>query len=72
MHAALALAEMRDTALVVTEDLHLDMASARDELLYIDVAAPECGLRLRLATLKRRVDLFVGQYHTGAATAAAG
>src|SRR5262249_59832930 len=41
LHAALALAEVRDGAGVVTEDLHLDMTGPGQELLDVDVTATE-------------------------------
>ena len=46
---ALALAEMHDVAVVVAEDLELDVARVLEILLDVDVAVAERGLGLRAA-----------------------
>ena len=46
MHRTIALAE-RDDAVAVAGDLHLDMASRRDEPLYEQALRPEAALGLR-------------------------
>ena len=38
---------MRDVAGAVAEDLHLDVARARDQLLHVELVAAERGARLR-------------------------
>ncbi len=53
LHRAVALEEMDDRAVLVGEDLHLDMAGALDQLLEIDLVAAEGGLGLA----PRRVDV---------------
>ena len=54
LDAAFALAQMRDGAGAVAEDLHLDVAGAGQELLDVDVAAAERGLGLGPAALVGR------------------
>ena len=48
LHRAVAFEEMDDRAMLVGEDLHLDMTGALDQLLEIDVVLAEGGLRLAL------------------------
>ena len=45
----IALAEMHDVAVLVGEDLHLDVARSLDELLHVDHVVAEAGHRFRLA-----------------------
>ena len=51
LHAAFALAEVGDRAVDVAEDLHLHMACLLDELLDVEVAVAEGGLRLGATAL---------------------
>ncbi len=57
LDAAFAFAEVGDGAGAVAEDLHLDVAGARHELLDVEVAVAEGSLRLRRTALERRGDL---------------
>ena len=50
---ALALAEMDDGAVVIAEDLELDVARVLDVLLDVDVADAEGRFRLALRGLQR-------------------
>ncbi len=54
---ALALAEMDDGAVVIAEDLELDVARALDVLLDVDVADAERRLGLALRGLERLAQL---------------
>ncbi len=49
LDGAFALPQMADRAMVVTDDLHLDMPGVADQALDIDAVAAEGGLRLGLA-----------------------
>ena len=51
---ALALAEMDDVAVLIAEDLELDVARRLDVLLDVDVADAERRFRLALRGLQRR------------------
>ena len=46
LHRAVALVEMHQVAVLVAEDLHLDVARAADQLLEIHLVLAEGGLRL--------------------------
>ena len=48
---------MRDTALTVAEDLHLDVTGAWDEFLHVDVGTAERRAGLGPAALEGRVQL---------------
>ena len=47
LHRAIALVEMQDVAVVVAQDLHLDVAGAADVALQEDGAVAESGAGLR-------------------------
>ena len=49
LDGAFALPQMADRAVVVADDLHLDVAGVADQALDIDAVAAEGGLRLGLA-----------------------
>ena len=51
---ALALAEVHDVAVVVAEDLELDVARVLEILLDVDVAVAEGGLGLALRGAQQR------------------
>ena len=55
---ALALAEVDDVAVVIAEDLELDVARVLDVLLDVDVADAEGRLGLALRGLERLGQLF--------------
>ncbi len=63
---------MRDSAGTVAEDLDLDVAGARDELLNVEIAPAKRGLRLGLTALIGGVDRPSVQHRACAASAAAG
>ena len=67
LHAALALAQRGDGAGAIAEDLHLDVARTRDQLLDIELVAAEGGARLGAAALEGGLDLLGAQHHAGAA-----
>ena len=67
---ALALAEVDDVAVLVAEDLELDVARRLDVLLDVDVAHAERGLGLALRRLDRMRQL-AGRAHDAHAAAAA-
>ena len=69
---AFALAEVDDGAVVIAEDLDLDVARVLDVLLDVDVAEPERRLRLPLRRLQRRAHLTRRADDAHAAPAAAG
>ena len=52
LHGALALAEIDDVAVLVAEDLHLDVARILDELLDVDFAVAEGALRFAARVLE--------------------
>ena len=54
LDAALALAQMRDVAGQVAQDLHFDMPGAGDEFFHIDIAAAERRLAPRTGNADRR------------------
>ena len=72
LDAAFALAEVRHLSPAVAKDLHLDMAGPLDELLDVDVVAPECRSRLGPAALVCSLDVVRLGDCAGAAPAAAG
>ena len=69
---ALALAEVHDVAVVVAEDLELDVARRLDVLLDVDVADAERRLGLALRGLERVRQLRRRSHDAHAAAAAAG
>ena len=69
---ALALAEMHDGAVMIAEDLELDVARPLDVLLDVDVADAERRLRLALRRLERLAELAGLADDAHAAAAAAG
>jgi hypothetical protein len=69
---ALALAEVNDVAVMIAEDLDLDVARVLDVLLEIDVADAERGFRLALRGLERLAQLRRLADDAHAAAAAAG
>ena len=71
LHAALALAEMRDVAAQIADDLHLDVARARNQLLHVERAVAERRFRLRTAAFPGRRDLLRVHHRPRAAPAAA-
>ena len=74
LHRAVTLIEMIDRAILVAEDLHLDVAGALDHLLEIALAIAEGGLRLA-AAFQHLGGEFVGpgdRAHAAPATAPAG
>ncbi len=48
LHRALALAEVHDVAVVVRQDLDLDVARLLQELLHVHGVIAECGAGFRL------------------------
>jgi len=71
LHGAVALAEMDDVAVLVAEDLHLDVLRARNVFLEKDGRVAECalGLALRLVEQRRKVAGFLDDAHAAAAAA---
>ena len=72
LHGAIALPGMAHSALPVAQRLHLHMTCTLHQLLHIDIATPEGGLRLRLAALIERRDILWPFDHAHASPAAAG
>ena len=72
LDAAFALPEMRDAAVPVAEDLHLDVAGTGDELFDVDLGTAERGAGLGLAASEGRLQLIGRPHHARAATAAPG
>ena len=68
---AFALPEMADRAIVVADDLHLDVAGVADQALDIDAVAAEGGLGLGLAARIGLLELVgvVDDAHAAAAAA---
>ena len=71
LHAALALAEMRNRAAAVAEHLDFDVPGAAHELLDVEVAVAEAGQRLGAAALVGLGHLFRTFHHARAAAPAA-
>ena len=57
LDAAFALPQMRDAAFTVAEDLHLDVASAGEKLLHVDLGTAERGAGLGPAALEGSLQL---------------
>ena len=72
LEAALALAEVRDRAAAIADDLDLDMAGAGHQALDQDRAVAKGGCGFRLAALVRLGDLIDRRHDPHPATAAAG
>jgi hypothetical protein len=72
LNRALALAEVHHVAVVVADDLELDVAGVVEVLLDVDVAVAEGGLGLALRGAKVRAELVGVAHHAHAAAAAAG
>ena len=71
LHAALAFTEVRDCPRCVTENLHLDVPRALDQLFDVDLAVAEGCLRLRAGAFVAGLQLVRAGDGTGAAPAAA-
>src|SRR5712692_4072495 len=71
LDSAFTLIQMADCARAVAGDLHLDMASVRNQLLDIERTVAESGTRLGRAARKRVVDFLATAHHPHPATAAA-
>ncbi len=71
LHGAVALVQMHQIAVLVAQDLHLDVACAADQLLEIDLVVAEGGQRLAPRGFQRRRQLGCGFDDTHAAAAAA-
>ena len=72
LQRAVALAQMHDVAVLVGEDLHLDVPRPREVLLQVELAVAERRLRLGARHRHRRRQLRRGVHHLHAAAAAAG
>ena len=72
LDAALALAEVGDRAVLVAEDLHLDVPGARDHLLHVEIAVAEGAERLGATALVGGLDVVGVGDGAGAAATAAG
>ena len=72
LDAAFALAQMRDRAVTVAENLHLDVPRALNELLDIQLVAAERGFGFGLAAPEGGFHFVRRQNRAGAAAAAAG
>ena len=71
LDAALALEQMQDVAVDVADDLHLDVAGARDVFLDIQIGPAERSLCLGRAAIPRLPQFGRMTHHTHTATAAA-
>ena len=71
LHGAVALAQADDIALLVGEDLYLDVPRRCNALFQIDCAVAERGFAFRHGEREGLPQLSVGLYHTDAASAAA-
>ena len=74
LDGAVALAEVDDVAVVVGQDLHLDVPGLDDELLDVDAAVAEGGLGLGLGGVEAGAqgDVVVGDAHAASAAAGGG
>ena len=72
LQAALALAQVRDAALAVADDLHLDVPRPRDQPLHEDGVVAEGGARLGLGARVGLLDLAGVRHDAHAPAAAAG
>ena len=71
LHGALALSQADHLAVVVAEDLHLDVLDREEELLHVDRAVAEGGLRLGRGGEVGHLDLLRAVHPADAAAAAA-
>ncbi len=60
LHGTVALEQVVDVALLVAEDLHLDMARAKDHLFKVALAVAEGGLGLAAAFADLLLELLLG------------
>ena len=72
LQRAVALPQVRDGAGAVADDLHFDVAGARQQLLDVDIAVAERAARLGLAARVGLVEIIAGEHDAHAAPAAAG
>src|SRR5690606_39447846 len=72
LERAVALEKVNVVPVTVTEDLHLDMARAFDELLDQHAIVAKAGFRLALGAGERGVEFLLGVDAAHAATAATG
>ncbi len=72
LHAAVALEQVNQVAVVVAQHLHLDVLGAHDQLLQKHRVVAERLARLGARALQRLGHLAGGAHHAHAATAAAG
>ena len=72
LYGAVALAQVNDLSVAVAEDLHFDMAAARDEPLQVDAGVAERGARLGRREFNRRRQILqpVDELHAASAAAA--
>src|SRR5215472_17712725 len=71
LDGALALTQTHHVAILVGQNLELDVAWALDELLHIKVAVAKCRRRLRRRCLEQRRQFFLAADDAHAASAAA-
>ena len=71
LHRAVALEEMHEVAVRVGEDLHFDVARARDRLLEIHLVVAERGQRFVARGREQLIEQFRPRHRTRAATTAA-
>ena len=72
LHRAIALPDGEAAAVLVAEDLDLDVPRPLEVLLHVDVVVAEAGSRLATGRLDRRADLLARADDAHAAAAAAG
>ena len=72
LHAAIALPQMHDVAVMIGQHLHFDVPRMLDVFFEIDVAVAERRLGLGPRLLQRRLERQVVRRHAHAAPAAAG
>ncbi len=71
LRGAVAGADPHDVAVLVADDLHLDVARPREVALDVDLVATEERLRLALGAVHRLLHLVGAVHHLHAAAAAA-
>src|SRR3546814_10368769 len=72
LRRTVALEEVHGVAVVVAEDLHLDMARRRQAALQQDMLVAERGLGLAARRLQRFEEIVLARPHSHALAAAAG
>src|SRR3546814_11785472 len=72
LRRTVALEEVHGVAVVVAEDLHLDMARRRQAALQQDMLVAERGLGLAARRLQRFEEIVLARHHSHALAAAAG